>query len=155
MPKTLPAVLALCALSVAAMGGCRRGGDEPAPEAPATVAQDPAQEPAASAHESSSAETMPLVRKAVRDYVTERFPGAQVEGLWVVSLRNNYCFAAADVSSGSRRRVVEVLARLFVRENGSEYWRADGIYGDSAAARLLPRDLGHSSGEEMALDEEN
>jgi hypothetical protein len=90
-----------------------------------------------SALERVAKEGSPLVRKAVRDFVAERYPDAEIEGVWIVALRSNYCFAAADTTVGSRRRTVEVLVRQFSREDGTDYWRAEGPYADSAAARLL------------------
>ena len=165
MTKTLPVALALCSLCVGALAGCRRGADEPATATSATATtvpqnDEPSEASGASAapDEGAATEATPQVRKAVREYIAERFPSSEVDGVWSVALRSNYCFAAADTTSGSRRRVVEVLVRLYVREDGSQYWRAEGLYPDSAAARFLPRSLGNSlgnnSGEDATPDEE-
>jgi hypothetical protein len=100
--------------------------------APAVRAPQVAAVPAPSDDETTK------IRQAVRDFMKETRPGSQVEGVWLLMFRNNYCIAGADTTLGSQRRTIDLLVRLYARDNGSVYWRAESLDGSAAALLIHP-----------------
>ncbi len=137
---TAAAALALCVLS----SGC--GRRSAAPDEPATVvasAQAPEAAPNTSSEPSPQAppkDETARIRRAIRDFIAEKYPSSEVEGVWMLNPRGNYCFAGADTVINSRHRTIDVLVRQFVREDGSEYWRGEGP--ELETRRLLQPDSG-------------
>jgi hypothetical protein len=76
---------------------------------------------------------LPRIREAVRELVKETYPNSAVEGVWTLMFIDNYCIAGADTKMGAQRWTVDMLVRLYVRENGSRYWRAEALEGGCAA----------------------
>jgi hypothetical protein len=138
MTKYLPA--AVLVAGALALSGCNRA---PAPpEDPHMVAEtDDVHSvvengaPASDANASPTRESLPRITKAVREMVKERHPDSKVDGVWVLIIRENYVIAGADTTIDGRRRTINLLVRLYIRENGSDYWKAEGFGGDMA--RLL------------------
>ncbi len=129
---TSAAALALCAL---ATSGCGRHSEEPTPQS-ITSAQAPAQAEApdvvSQAPQAPPKDETARIRRAIRDFIAEKYPNSEVEGVWTLAMRGNYCFAGADTVINSRHQNVDVLVRQYVREDGSEYWRGEGFGPDSA-----------------------
>ncbi len=141
-PKILnaAAALALCALAT----GCGRHTEQPAPESTSPAASSSvAQDPPAGAPESVTdavpqappRDDMPRIRRAIREFIAEKYPNSEVEGVWTLGSSGNYCFAGADTVVNSRHRNIGVLVRQYVREDGSQYWRGEGL--GSEAARMI------------------
>ncbi len=126
MPKPLTVTLAPVLLAALAVGGCHRAARAPQLESlPPPVAQPAITQP----DDGALADKDPLrkARQAVRDFVKETSPGSRVEGVWALPFTRNYCLAGADTTTGSQRRTVDLIVRLYVRENGSQYWRAESL----------------------------
>lgn len=135
----VPASAAVAAAAV--LAGCGRGA-RPNASVADSAAGAPAQSVAAAAGAAASSEALSdevvvKVRQAARDYVKEVYPHARVEGIYTSGYwYGNLYLAGVDMVNGADRRTLDLLVRRYVRENGSEYWRAEG-YGDSAAMRSL------------------
>lgn len=146
---TSAAALALCALAV----GCGRQSEPPVPEstsqtaAPTTVAApQEAPEALADSIQNPPKDNTARIRRAIREYIAEKHPGSEVEGVWTLGERGNYCFAGADTVINGRHRNIDVLVRQYVRDDGALYWRADG-WGPDAARMLQAQEapLGQNS----------
>lgn len=90
-------------------------------------------------------EELPKVRQAVRDLIKEKHPNSRVEGVSTLPLgRSGLYLAGADtLLSGDResRRIVDTLVRLYVRRNGSTYWRAESLGPEQASSLLIGSSL--------------
>ena len=150
---TSAVALTVCALAV----GCGRQAEPPVPEstsqtaASTTVAAAPleAESELTDSPQNPPKDNTARIRRAIREYIAEKHPGSEVEGVWTVGERGNYCFAGADTVINGRRRNIDVLVRQYVRDDGSLYWRADG-WGPEAARMLKAEDapLGEGNGDE-------
>jgi hypothetical protein len=132
MPKSLATALTVFVLLAC---GCRSNDTPRAQNAPAEIAR-PAPAPTEGA--AATPETdLAKVRQAARDFVKEMYPGSRAEGVFTLPyIRGNLYLAGVDLSLGSQRRTADLLVRLYVRENGSQYWRAESL--DRGLATLLP-----------------
>lgn len=131
----------------------------PAPSlAPPAVAQEEEATPVdVMTQDLSRDDALPKVRKAVQDFVRERYPNSRVEGVFTLSLGRDHTLymAGADTvfhakqdseqRQQQQRRTIDVLVRLYTRRNGSGYWRAESLGRDEAAALLLRRSQQHST----------
>ena len=139
MRKNMLITCVTAALVVAACSGCRT---REAPQAPdgdvAAVAPPIVEDRPAPADAPLESDAVAKVRQAARDYIREVQPGSKVEGVFTLPYyRNSLYIAGVDVAlDGRRRQTIDLLVRLYVRENGTEYWRAEG-WGSSRAMELL------------------
>src|SRR5688572_32596045 len=132
-------VLALSSLLVVG-SGCRSARAPAAPAAPAAPPPVPVAAP--STGEPAPDERDPKeVRQAVKDLVRDAYPGSRLEGVFTLPFYSNLYLAGADISMGPQRRTVDLLVRKYVRDNGTEYWRAE-LYGPGSAALLARPDGG-------------
>ena len=149
--------LTLCALAV----GCGRQADQPAPESTtpaaastvdsaAPVAPLEAADAVANSPQNPPKDETARVRRAIREFIAEKYPSSEVEGVWTLGVRGNYCFAGADTIINGRHRNIDVLVRQYVRDDGSQYWRGEGF--DSDTARML-RSQEAPLGEAQSSDE--
>lgn len=78
---------------------------------------------------------LPKVRQAARDLVRAVHPSAKTDGVFVLSFGRGgtLYLAGVDTQINGRRRVIDVLVRLFVRKTGGSYWRAEPLSPDEAA----------------------
>lgn len=79
------------------------------------------------------------VRQAARDLMRDKYPGRRVEGVFTLPLArsNGFYLAGADAMVDKEQRsTYYMLVSLYVRKNGSSYWRAESL-GEEAAAALL------------------
>lgn len=82
-------------------------------------------------------DTLPKVRQAARDFLQENKPSAKAEGVFTLALRpGNLYIAGVDASDGGQRRTVDLLVRLYTKRNGGQYWRAESLGADRAAALM-------------------
>jgi hypothetical protein len=121
MTKMLPLLLLTGVLALTCTG-CRK--ESGAPSLPPQEALSPKDE-------------LPRIRKAVRDFMREVAPESRVEGVWTL-FAGSYALAGADVTTGRQRRTIDLLVRLYAREDGSEYWRAESLDGSFAALLSRP-----------------
>lgn len=134
---TASVALTLCALAV----GCSRQAEAPTPqsasEVAATTASAPQEAPEASldSPQAPPKDDNARIRRAIRESMAEKYPNSEVEGIWILQARGNYCFAGADTVINSRHRNIDVLVRQYVRDDGSEYWRAE-VWGPDTSRML-------------------
>lgn len=161
---TAATALALCALAT----GCGRHTEEPSPpsasDSATTTAAPPVQESAPDASGQSALappkDDSARIRRAIREFIAEKYPSSEVEGVWVLGVRGNYCVAGADTIINSRHRNVDVLVRQYVRDDGSEYWRGEGFGSESAHMiqsheSTLKSDAGQGSAEQGSSEDQS
>lgn len=120
---------------------------EPGRQPAETVVDDEENASVETSADLSPKEQLPKVRKAARDYVREKYPNSRVEGVFTLGFRGSLYLAGVDVAMGEQnRQTVDLIVRLYMRRNGSGYWRAEGIDSRSAA-RLMEEAVGDAAGE--------
>jgi hypothetical protein len=92
-----------------------------------------------------TADTEDKVRQAARDYIKESVPNSKMDGVFLLPfVVDNLYIAGVDTTtsggSGTSRSTYDLLVRLYVRKNGSSYWRAERI-GHEEAVSLRQRAL--------------
>lgn len=132
MTKPFVVAAALALFAALPVAGCHRDAGQHAVDAPPhheNVPPPPIATVEAAPDDLTAADKDPQrkIGQAVRDFVKETYPGSRVEGVWALSFTRNYCLAGADMTTGSQRRTVDLLVRLYVRQNGSKYWRAESL----------------------------
>jgi len=82
-------------------------------------------------------DALPRVRQAARDFIQDNKPGVKSEGVFTFTLRpGNLYIAGVDTTEGSQHRTIDLLVRLYVKKNGGQYWRAESLGPDRAAALM-------------------
>jgi hypothetical protein len=74
-------------------------------------------------------------REAVTEYVKTNLPKLKIEGISLLSYTGNLYIASVDLSDKEKHQTVSLIVRMYVKESGDTYWKADKLSEDDK--RLL------------------
>ena len=76
------------------------------------------------------------VRRATIEWVKTKYPDAKVEGVFMLAFgKGNLYLTGADTQfGGDKRRTVDLLVRRYSKRGGGQYFRAEGLEPEQAAA---------------------
>lgn len=80
-------------------------------------------------------EDRPAVRQAAKEFVKRLYPESKIEGIAALAYTGTLYLVSADLSFEDRRETINIAVRLFFKDNGEQYWRAEKL--DSNFADLL------------------
>jgi predicted Zn-dependent protease len=99
-------------------------------------------------------------REAVAEYVKSNLPKHKIKGVSLLSYTGNLYIANVDLSEGEKHQTVSLIVRMYIKENGETYWKADKLSEDdkrlliSRKAYELKRRLLEAKAEIYALEQE-
>lgn len=118
----------LAAAFLLCLSGC--AGNAPIGETPSPTAtpKDPALKSAADEEDTQdipAPEDRLKVRRAASDFAAAQSPRWRVEGVGVFTHSGNLYLAAVELSKGTERKTVNLVARMFVAPDNTTYWRVE------------------------------
>jgi predicted Zn-dependent protease len=155
--KTIALILLLCCLVI----GC--GSSQlPAQTANTTPSPKPSPSPRTPQQKSAIAEQYLQededsdnrieVRKAVVEYVKSNLSNQKIEGVSLLSYTGNLYIASVDLSEKEKRQTISLIVRMYVKENGETYWKADKLSEDDKRL-LISRKAYRLNGTEQKLSD--
>lgn len=103
----------------------------PSPPTPQQLSAEEEKE----AQEEEDSDNRIKAREAVVEYVKNNLPKQKIEGVSLLSYAGNLYVASVDLSENEKHRTISLIVRMYVKENGETYWKADKLSEDDK--RLL------------------